>query len=163
MANTVSGGSQSSLPQRCYPMPVARAGMVVPDAYSQTMPSASQTGASELPTSSPGFVSVVDLIRLSEAYAEIERKLLLNSPMIEDSSPSLVHTERIPTTRQPDPRHLTRCPHACPPKPIPCDSQRLLSSKSAWVDVHDFAEKGCMIAHFLVRCIFILSHSSFHS
>ena len=135
------------------------------------------------------YVSVVDLVRLTESCSAFDNQKLLNSPLPETDTkegsqqqqqhqvqqqpyllgpgptyPAMHSRSCLTVNNQPGPhcgysqkRHRQHRPQAVQQQAATTESDVFLSHKSASINVHDFADDGVLVAHFLVR-LFISKH-----
>ncbi|KAL5112123.1 hypothetical protein TcWFU_005334 [Taenia crassiceps] len=159
LANSVSMGNSNSH-TRCPP--------------SMECQSMDTTGDPSPPSSSASYVSVVDLVRLSENYSAFENQKLLSSPASEAETNQQSQMEQYvlgAVGTYPVLQH----PHVCSTlKRHPChhchfqqqqrqmhqgqetvvervEEEVLLTHKSASINVHDFADSGALVAHFMAH------------
>ncbi|EUB57616.1 Breast carcinoma-amplified sequence protein [Echinococcus granulosus] len=132
------------------------------------------TGDPSPSSSTASYVSVVDLVRLSENYSAFENQKLLSSPAseAETNQEAQMQMEQQYVLGAVPTYSVLQHPHVCSTlKRHPCHhchSQRqmhqgqqtmvggveeevLLTHKSASINVHDFADNGALVAHFLAH------------
>ncbi|KAL5964349.1 hypothetical protein TSMEX_007917, partial [Taenia solium] len=129
------------------------------------------------PSSTASYVSIVDLVRLSENYSTFENQKLLSSPAseAETNQQSQMQMEQQCVLGAVPTYPVLQYPHVCSTlKRHPChhchfqrqqrqmhqgqeavlegvEEEVLLTHKSASINVHDFAESGALVAHFLAH------------
>lgn len=146
------------------------------------------TGDPSPPSSAASYVSVVDLVRLSENYSSFENQKLLNSPAseAETNEQSQMQIDQQYVLGAVATYPVLQHPHVCSTlKRHPChhcrfqrqqrqvhqgqeavvegvEEEVLLTHKSASINVHDFANSGALVAHFLVRRFLVSLYTTLH-
>ncbi|VDL92182.1 unnamed protein product [Schistocephalus solidus] len=163
LASSVSIGNQSIGAHGRHPVkPLLRAdpetpklGPVSPSASFGANVSSSAVHVSEV-ASDAGYVTVVDIVNLAESYSAFENQQLLETPVPSSAAASAsfvcCQDHQLPTAPSKPPDLRCRICHQRQPVASLLEPVHTLSQRKKWIDCHEFAENGAIVAHFLVSC-----------
>nr|VZI25418.1 unnamed protein product [Spirometra erinaceieuropaei] len=127
---------------------------VSPSASAAANVSSSAVPVSEV-ASDAGYVTVVDIVNLSESYSAFENQQLLETPVTssDTASASFVccQDHQFPTAPPKPPDLQCRICYQRQPTASPLEPVHALSPRKKWIDCHDFADNGALVAHFLAH------------